>query len=165
MPLVGRTISHILFVFGSTTWTQKIDTCNELKVTPKSFILKLFFIYICLVILPSVWSFEDAVDPWYWRVCGSKETVVEENLWMLGMQRFSTVLRCLAHFSHNATQLPLKTCCLSTHLKFSVDHFNYAHSLSPCSLSTICFLGNRFSQNWGQRNTQQITQWFKHNWP
>jgi hypothetical protein len=47
--------------------------------------------------------------------------------------------RCLTHFSHNATQLPLKTGHLSTNLKFSLYHFNWTHSLLSCFLGIICF--------------------------
>jgi hypothetical protein len=51
---------------------------------------------------------------------------------------------CLIHFSHNIGQLLLKTCHLSTNLKFSLGHFTKAHSLLPCFGGTICFWRGRF---------------------
>jgi hypothetical protein len=96
---------------------------------------------------------------WYLWVSGSKETIVEETPCM-GQAGEGSLLYCesLVHLSHTTTQLLLKTCHLLTNLKMSLDHFNYAHSLLPCILGTICLLGGRFSQNEGQGDTQQITQ-------
>jgi hypothetical protein len=43
----------------------------------------------------------------------------KENCEYSGCIEFSTVLGCLIHFSHNTTQLPLKTHHFSTNPKFS----------------------------------------------
>jgi hypothetical protein len=88
-------------------------------------------------------------DPWHLWVCGSKETTLEEKL---GMLRKCSV----QYFTGNAwfifpimptTQLLLKTCCLSTNLKISLYHLNWAHWLLPCFLVMIWFLEDIVSQN------------------
>jgi hypothetical protein len=66
------------------------------------------------------------VDPWYLWVYGSKETAIEEKL-NARVQSSVIHCRCLIHFFHNSTQLPLKTCCFSSNLKLSPYHLTEAY--------------------------------------
>jgi hypothetical protein len=52
-------------------------------------------------------------------VCGSKGPSLRKTTNAQDVQ-FSVHCGCLAHFSYNATQLPLKIYCLSRKLRFSL---------------------------------------------
>jgi hypothetical protein len=64
------------------------------------------------------------------------------------------MLHCLIHFSHNATQLLLKTCCIPTNLKFSITLIKHIHF--NLALGALFAFGRHtvFSQNEGQGNSR-----------
>jgi hypothetical protein len=69
---------------------------------------------------------------------------------------------CLIHFSHNVTQLLLKTYCLPTNLKFSLHHLNKCIHFYLAFWAPFDFGEANFHKTKG--NTQQFIQWVKYNW-
>jgi hypothetical protein len=86
-----------------------------------------------------------------------EETTIEETLGTLRIHRLWVLhYGCLIHFSRNAAQFPLKTCCLSSNLKLrSTFTFTlvFGHHL--------LFGRHIFTK---LRAGKHSAQWFKDNW-
>jgi hypothetical protein len=64
--------------------------------------------------------------PWYLQVCVSWRPYVRKNLRCLGSIRLKIVLWILIDFSQDSSQIPRKTCHLSTNLNLAFYHLYYS---------------------------------------